>query len=527
MTESINVLQGCKESYFKIEDGKVNHSPDIRSLVTVDTKLSPMITHIFDVYGFRVPYPFTVFEGIYRLDNRNNCDVMFDGKSVFLSDPKPINSIDPSWSLESYYQALENSLKCEKKYAAVMFSSGWDSSSILGSLVQQLPKDRIKTFTLRMNIPGLDEPLNKFEIYKAKAIAEFYGVENIIVDNNFMNDIGNTLKASARKMLFSITAVNFEYLWKAIDSYGWNPSETAVYSGEFSDGAHNFGFAQHFGAVYPDKGFRQYGDKIRNYFLSPKFLNRLRTEDDMSNDILVKNFSSSALTNYLGWSEEEIMKDLLERIFMYGVRGPFEKNSITNPVYKSKSIDLYYQVIANSLEFNNLNEWYSLLLRTYNHFHWSASTVSCISIHNPSNYCLKLPFGNPELLNVLEKMPTEFGRGLEPLPTKYPLRKYCELKLRNYPFNLQEGPHAYIYDVDQSVDFVSFFSRTPIAQLITGSWKKDKYNIRKEFLASDTFNSISKDINSHSGGLKGINISLATAAHMLDEFLEYSGFISS
>ena len=31
---------------------------------------------------------------------------------------------------------------------------------------------------------------------------------------------------------------------------------------EYSDGAHNFGFSQHFGAIYP-KRLRQYGDKIK------------------------------------------------------------------------------------------------------------------------------------------------------------------------------------------------------------------------------------------------------------------------
>ena len=152
MIKSLRVLNGCKESYCKIESDHVVHAEDIRDLVTADTRLSPMITHMFDAYGFRVPYPFTVFEGIYRLDNRNNCDVIFDGSNVYLSDPKPINSIDPNWQLDSYYEALDKSLKCEKKYAAVMFSSGWDSSSILGSLVQQLPKERIKIILLSVKL---------------------------------------------------------------------------------------------------------------------------------------------------------------------------------------------------------------------------------------------------------------------------------------------------------------------------------------------------------------------------------------
>ena len=42
----------------------------------------------------------------------------------------------------------------------------------------------------------MDEPLNKYEITKAKAISEHYGVENIIIENDYYDDIENNLKTS-------------------------------------------------------------------------------------------------------------------------------------------------------------------------------------------------------------------------------------------------------------------------------------------------------------------------------------------
>ena len=75
-----------EEIFFKIKDGKVLSSKNIRELVDKDTELSPLITQIYDVYGMRVPYPFTVFEGIYRFEPNNISNICFDGKKIFLED---------------------------------------------------------------------------------------------------------------------------------------------------------------------------------------------------------------------------------------------------------------------------------------------------------------------------------------------------------------------------------------------------------------------------------------------------------
>ena len=88
---------------------------------------------------------------------------------------------------------------------------------------------------------------------------------------------------SSKKMLFNITGSNHYALWKQVKKITKN-RKVSVFCGEYSDGAHNFGFSQNVGAIYPVKGFRQYGDKVRTYFISPEFLNFKRNN-------LIKTFS--------------------------------------------------------------------------------------------------------------------------------------------------------------------------------------------------------------------------------------------
>ena len=44
-------------------------------------------------------------------------------------------------------------------------------------------------------------------------------------------------------------------------------------------------------------------------------------------------------------------------------------------------------------------------------------------------------------------MPESWGRGLDINNTKYPLKWMLKNKV-DYPFELQEGPHSYTYDID-------------------------------------------------------------------------------
>ena len=137
MKVSKSEIANDQEIFFRLEKNEIIKSSDIRELVNKETRISPIITQIFDVYGSRVPYPFTVFDGIFRLDNRNPYEIICEDNQISLSYPDPLNNIDDAWDLNQYFDVLSDAIRCETKYAAVFLSSGWDSSSILASLVER------------------------------------------------------------------------------------------------------------------------------------------------------------------------------------------------------------------------------------------------------------------------------------------------------------------------------------------------------------------------------------------------------
>ncbi|MCQ9201520.1 MAG: asparagine synthase C-terminal domain-containing protein [Prochlorococcus marinus XMU1425] len=517
-----------QETFFKLDKGEIIKSNDIRELVNNDTKISPIITQIFDVYGSRIPYPFTIFDGIFRVDKRNPFDILVEDNKISLSYPDPLNKIDREWNINNYFEVLSEAVKCNTKYAAVFLSSGWDSSSIVASLAEKMPSENIKTFTQSHDY-GEEKPFNIYELNKVKKICNHYGIENILVpgkcDKFNEEELDNYFRKSSVKMLFSNVSVNHSTLWDSVIEYGFPEKDTTIYAGEYSDGAHNFGFSQNFGALYPEKGLREYGDKIRNYFLSPSFFKRLITEKNLENDFLVKNFAPAELMDYRDWDEGDLMLDLIKKVYIDDARGPFIFKSVSKEEYKIKASELISNVIFKNDSPESFDQWYSLILRHYNNFHWSGSTVKGISLHNPGEFQVKMPFGDEKLLKVLEEMPTKFGRGLELCPTKYPLKKYCELKLENYPFEVQEGHHSYLYDEDQSLTVNNaFYKNTALKNILKKSWKQDNYLLRREFLQNHIFDKYTKEINSNEGLIEDKTIMHAISFHMLDQFLEYSGY---
>ena len=65
------------------------------------------------------------------------------------------------------------------------------------------------------------------------------------------------------------------------------------------------------------------------------------------------------------------------------------------------------------------------------------------------NLKCRLPFLDIKLINFLSFMPESWGRGLDFRNTKFPLKWMLKNKI-DYPYHLQEGSHAYIYDEDPS-----------------------------------------------------------------------------
>jgi hypothetical protein len=84
-----------------------------------------------------------------------------------------------------------------------------------------------------------------------------------------------------------------------------------------------------------------------------------------------------------------------------------------------------------------------------------------LQLFKPKGYQFKLPFGDKKILALLAKMPTRYGRGLEPESTKYPLKMFCKTQV-NYPLEFQEGPHSYVYDTNQSLSLIKILYKNTI-----------------------------------------------------------------
>ena len=436
------------------------------------TSLSPLTSSIFTRYGNRAPYPYTTFDSIYEVNDALPFTLNAD-QSVSLGS---LSYNEVPFSIQSYLKALRNAISTDRKNKVVFLSSGWDSTSILALLVERYGPENITCITLRLayNASNKDQTFNPYEINKAISFCEYYKVQHILVDSDFCNfdlDQEARLKEMANSSFYNFTAYNHKTLFNAVEALGYEPSDTAIYAGEFSDGAHNWGFAQSFGAVHPEIGLRQYADKARAYFMSPSYLNRVFVGDDsLNNDSLtnwllpgnVKKVESST-------TENEFLADYLCDLYYEDVRGPYV--TPVNKYISRSAIDAGKVPFLNSIIYPNLpqsiNQIYKSYIDIYHYTHWMGSTVHGLRVFCPQNYQLIMPFGDPSVLELLRSMPTEYGRGLEIRPTKYPLKKILKDYV-DYPLSLQEGKHAYIYDDDQSINIQEsvMSSGVPVYELL-------------------------------------------------------------
>jgi hypothetical protein len=142
----------------------------------------------------------------------------------------------------------------------------------------------------------------------------------------------------------------------------------------------------------------------------------------------------------------------LESFFLRDARIPFSPQSglhFLTPIgarkYNEELSLEYFDEMRSQFSVDKL---YGVYLHLYNSFHWQGSTVNSLDIAgNYFNLKVTNPFHDSDLLNLLQEMPEEMGRGLELKPTKYPLKWTLENEL-NYDVEINGGFHSYEYDVD-------------------------------------------------------------------------------
>lgn len=464
------------------------------------------ISHSLTVYGSRPAKKHTKYKNIKRLGVGETLEVSNNNLKITLQKFEPINSnsdygID---ALEKYSELFINSVKARSSEDGniVFLSSGWDSTSILAVLVHLYGKSKVKCIIGRMRYSESSGVINQFEVDRAKAIAEYYGVKLYIVDLDHQNN-GEELISEVDSLFkynqfSSMTGLSHWQLSKKAAQIA--DGDESVFVGEISDGAHNLGFSQYMSIFHPSSiDFREYSDKMASYLFGPTFLSRLIDGKYISDPVwkIYSEINQSLEFEPLKTNKKDIVKQFLSSFFLRGGRLPLYsmKNSdllLNNGQenYNKESQKIYFDTIIDNISPDNL---YSHYMNLYNSFHWQGSTVATIE-HTIKANGLKcaLPFHDISMIDFFSEMPESWGRGLDFNRTKYPLKWMLENKV-DYPIQLQTGPHAYTYDVDPNFSLIAeIVYRSSFTEIYRNTLKKDKFvsKLNKDWFNFDYINSI-------------------------------------
>lgn len=459
-----------------------------------------MLCQMFSTYGWYAPKGFTIYANVKQLRVGEVLRLSATGLESEVMEFQPIEIEDYTDDhLETYYKLLRESVLARAAGVAevwVSSSSGWDSSTILGLLVNELGPDMISTITGNLKYSEASETINKFEINKIKRIADFYGIKPRIVDLDFKSPKAAEHWAAAlphykSRHMYSYVTYNFT---KLSDSLRKACGEGAVvFNGETSDSFHNFGFSQFTTFFHTKKCFTEYADKMNCYLYGPSFLKKVLDgsyEKDRVYQIFRKMMPNVEFSFGDGSRESTIERFLFP--FFYGSpRIPFAVTS-TNPALTEKgrrsAFDFpFRQYMPEVLTGLNEANIYSWLIYLYLNFHSQGSTVG---VHKHSmalnGHRWRSPFNDYRIIDFLSRAPEKWGRGLELNNTKYPLKWVARNKIR-FPYELlDESPHAYLWDVMEGFSLMAEITyRSGVVDFFKDSLAAGAY---KNIMSEEYFN---------------------------------------
>ena len=417
------------------------------------------LAHALCVYGTRPPKRHTYYESVRRLGVGQHASIangrveLHDG--TFTARPAaPFGDRE----LNQYADALLAAIEREGSRSGnvVYLSSGWDSTCILACLVHVFGKKAVRAVTGRMQYSQRAGVINQFEIDRARAMADYYGIPLDFVEFNYSADGADELFAPWRPLfrahqLGSLVGLNHARLAEGVVRAAG--ADAPVFAGEISDGAHNLGFSQYVTVFHPDLGFREYSDKMASYLFGPTFLDLLANGQHQHDAVyrFLLERQGSAVFDAPAPSDGVILQQL-SSFFLRGPRFPLSSLKNTRlltdggrEAYRAEMESSYLAAAAQACTAETLYGWY---LHLYNSFHWQGSTVAPLSITAESlGLDAVLPFWDRSIQGLLSAMPESGGRGLDLNHTKYPLKWTLQHRV-DYPMHLQTGPHSYLYDVD-------------------------------------------------------------------------------
>ena len=139
----------------------------------------------------------------------------------------------------------------------------------------------------RLKFSKSTKNFNQFELDKAKKICDHFKIKLNYVDIDYekiQSYINETKTLSSEKMLTGTFAfyLHYKLIKHGIKKFG----SADFFSGEISDGAHNFGFSQYLTLVdNQSNGYREYCDKMINYLFGPTFFNNVISNKHLNDPI--------------------------------------------------------------------------------------------------------------------------------------------------------------------------------------------------------------------------------------------------
>ena len=435
----------------------------------------------------RPPSKRTFFNEIKRLDfdcinliNKNKFS--FKEKNFIpLKIQQPKNE---KYFLKQYKNELSSFSNIGTNNLKILFmSSGWDSLMILKLLIERYGIKRVKPIIARLKFSKSTKNFNQYELDKAKKICDHFNIKLNYIDVDYkkiQSYINETKEVSNEKMLTGTFAffLHYRLIKQGIKKFG----AADFFSGEISDGSHNFGFSQYLTLVdNQNNGYREYCDKMMNYLFGPTFFNI----------VLKKNFLNDTIFTFLTnklkikikkikLNQKDVFKNFMQSMFAINNRFPLnsEISQFLNKKKQKEYLDTFNKNYLNNIQFKNNSQIYSCYLYLYNKFHWQGSTVrpAYHIAYNFSSNFINI-FWNASTQKTLSTMPESFGRGLELRPTKFPEKEILKQSIDVDKLNV--GPHSYLSDTSDADPYFEVLYNSQYRKIIEKTFKN--FDPRKHF----------------------------------------------
>jgi hypothetical protein len=418
------------------------------------------MAHSLLVYGSRPAKQSTLYGNVIRL-GINQSWFFQNGNLKILKRKFIPRSTEPTYQykdLNKYADFFIEAIRARSSSDGniVYLSSGWDSTSILATLVHLHGNRKVRAIIGRMRYSDKSGVINQFEIDRAKAFANYFSIDLKVVEFDYRKDMENPIDIMRPFMqshqLGSLVSVNH---WKLAEAAAKIANgDESIFAGEISDGAHNLGFSQYTTIFHPaSRDFREYSDKMASYLFGPTFYQQILAGTYQNDPVwqFFKGQNKLIKFDEVASGKDEISKQLLSSFFLRGGRIPFYSMDNSRLLTKNGREDFtsiseqtYFNDILDDITPENLYAYY---LHFYNSFHWQGSTVASLELTAESHglQC-HMPFYDGQIIDFLSGMPENWGRGLDLKNTKYPLKWMLKNRI-DYPYDLQSGPHAYTYDI--------------------------------------------------------------------------------